>query len=221
VKFGFWFGALWLTSCYQRLEFDVPSGSAGSAGSAGSSGGSAGSSSAAGTTSGGARGCVADVDCPLPSLRCDVQSGQCFECVANVDCTARGLGRCDGALHRCVECGIDADCADGFACDLTTRACAQRCDEDDSCPVATHGCDETRLSCVECEPDDDDGCALYPDRPFCLLPGNRCAECLVDGDCAEGLVCDTLTGKCLGCRDSRDCGAGQACEPAGHLCKPG
>ncbi len=217
MKVACWLGVFLATSCYQRLEFDVPAGSGGT--SLGGSGGSAGQSGM--TSTGGAQRCTVDAECPLPSLRCDRQSGLCFECVADADCSARGLARCDAALHRCVECGIDPDCATGFACDLTTRACAQRCSDDDVCPVATHGCDDTRFICVECEVDDDDGCALYPDRPYCLVPGNRCAECLADGDCAPGLFCDTLTGNCLGCRDSRDCGSGQACEPAGHLCKPG
>ena len=202
--------------CYQRLEFDALSGGAGMS-SAGSGGGGG---QAGATSSGGPQPCARDADCPLASLRCDVQSGVCFECVADDDCRARGLSRCDAALHRCVECGIDQDCQSGFACDLTTRACAQSCIDDDACPAAAHGCDETRLICVECEVDDDDGCALYPDRPYCLVPGNRCAECLVNADCAPALHCDNITGKCLGCRDSRDCAAAQACEPVGHLCVP-
>lgn len=205
-----------VVGCYERLEFDVPAG-----GSGGASAGSGGAGGQASATAGSGGACSRDTDCALASLRCDLQSGICFECVADPDCQARGLARCDAALHRCVECGIDQDCQTDYACDLTTRTCAQRCAEDEECPVAAHGCDETRLICVECEADDDDGCALYPDRPYCLVPGNRCAECLTDANCAPGLHCDTITGKCLGCRDSRDCSVGQACEPAGHVCAPG
>jgi hypothetical protein len=203
--------------CYERLEFDAPKPS-----NAGGAGGGAGTGGPSGASSGGGSGpCIRDEDCPLSSLRCDLQSGICFECVADLDCQARGLARCDAALHRCVECGLDQDCPSDHACDLTTRICAQRCREDEQCPTAAHGCDETRLICVECETDDDDGCALYPGRPYCIAPESRCAECLVDTNCAPGLHCDRITGKCLGCRDSRDCSGGQACEPAGHVCTPG
>ncbi len=215
---------LWLLSaggCYERLEFDVPQAGAGGQVSAGSAGlGGQAGVTAAGTTAGGTAGCTGDADCRLASLRCDLQSGICFECVADSDCQARGLARCDAALHRCVECGINQNCKSGFDCDLTTRTCAQQCEEDEACPTAAHGCDDVRLICVECEADDDDGCALYPGRPYCMIPGNRCGECLSDVNCAPGLHCDNITGKCLGCRDSRDCPSTQACEPAGHICIP-
>lgn len=207
--------ALSALGCYQRLEFDVPKGAAGTSSAAGT-GGSAGQAGA--PSSGGARPCARDADCALVSLRCDLQSGICFECVADADCRAQGLSRCDSALHRCVECGIDQDCQVGFVCDLPSRLCAQTCVGDEACPTAAHDCDDTRRICVECEVDEESGCMLDPNRPYCLVAGNRCAECLVDQHCAPGLRCDNLTGKCLGCRDSRDCPAMQACEPASHVC---
>jgi hypothetical protein len=201
--------------CYQRLEFDVPLGAAGT-----TSGGTSGAAGQAGaSSSGGARPCTQDADCALPSLRCDLQSGLCFECVADADCRARGLARCDSALHRCVECGVDQDCQVGFVCDSTARVCAQSCSVGAACLDDAHECDETRRICVECEvDDDDDSCARHPERPFCRVPGNRCAQCLVDQHCTTGLRCDNLTGNCVGCRDSRDCLATQACEPVQRVC---
>lgn len=235
--------------CYERLEFGVPKASADTTSSAGN-GGAAGQASAGGAAASGAAGstgaagspsaagsagaaglagassmrpCAQDTDCVLASLRCDVQSGLCFECVADGDCETRGLARCDGALHRCVQCGVDQDCPSGYACDLSTRACAQRCAQEIQCPATAHGCDDTRLVCIECEAEADDGndCAVYPDRPYCVVPGNRCAQCRADEDCSAGLRCDAVTGTCVRCRDSRDCLASEACDPASHACVSG
>jgi hypothetical protein len=219
VRRGAWLGCLLVMGCYERLEFDVPAAAAGSSGSSGSAGASGAAQGGAGASAGGSpSGCLLDAECPLASLRCDVQSGSCVDCIADGDCEARGLPRCDAALHRCVECGVDQDCDGGQVCDPTTRRCSTPCTQDQQCPAAARHCDEDRRICVECEADENEGCELTPDRPYCVSPSSRCAACRTRADCDGGQYCDGLTGACVGCRDTRDCPAAQACDPLTRQC---
>jgi hypothetical protein len=52
-----------------------------------------------------AGGCTKDQDCPLKTLRCDPESGECVACARDSDCASASRPVCDVALHRCVQCG--------------------------------------------------------------------------------------------------------------------
>jgi hypothetical protein len=166
-------------------------------------------------------GCESDAECPL-NLHCDEQSTICFECVVDLDC-APPLKRCDGALHRCVECGLDQDCAVGFVCDAATRRCMQGCEEDDDCPQAAQECDDERDVCVACDADwecgqEEDGGSTFG---YCGIGGYSCVSCAEHSDCPDDdQVCDQLFGRCVSCRDSRDCDYGGACDPTTYSCTP-
>jgi hypothetical protein len=103
----------------------------------------------------GAVGCISDDGCPIPSLHCDLSSGQCVPCVSDVDCAGSDRPRCDIALHRCIECGIAQDCGNGYVCEPTTHRCQQTCLSSDQCTEDVETCDASRDVCIGCLADID------------------------------------------------------------------
>jgi hypothetical protein len=202
---------LGLSSCNERFDFDVP----GAAGDPASGAGGASTAAGAGGL-GSAAHCEGDADCPIPTMRCDLSTGACFQCVADGDCSASESPRCDSTAHRCVECDTDQSCGAGLRCDLVSRRCLPACDSEGACPASYHECDERRGVCVEC--DEDHECDDLEGGPYCLLGGAGCGECRLDEHCLSGQRCDTLRGRCVGCVDSRDCPSGSACDPTTQLC---
>jgi hypothetical protein len=158
--------------------------------------------------------CASDVDCPVPSLHCDVQSGGCFECIVDSDCSEQLGHRCD-ALHRCSACLVDEDCELGATCDRVTRRCLERCHDLDDCALGAHYCDERREVCVVCTRDQE---CRERERPYCAAGGAECVQCRENDQCGPFAYCDLDSGSCVGCRDSNDCLPPTFCDPSFHEC---
>jgi hypothetical protein len=155
-------------------------------------------------------------DCEIPTLHCEVQSGQCLECLNDEDCGALDLTRCDTATHRCVECGLDQDCATDFVCEPRSHRCVHSCDEDNECDDPAFSCNSVQRRCEECKNDDE--CETSPRGSRCPAGGSRCVECTDMTQCpTERPYCDPIAGTCVACRDSRDC-VDSVCAPSSHHC---
>jgi Cys-rich repeat protein len=167
-------------------------------------------------------GCVADADCKLASLHCDVVSGACFECVVDANCAAGMAHRCDAALHRCVECGVDGDCGSGQKCEPTTRRCVTTCDSIlTKCTDGTYICDPALGFCVRCHGDVE--CVLPGDQNICDTANGKCVECVADTDCPKAKPrCDRTRGTCAACLAPSDCAPSTPlCDPATRTCVAG
>lgn len=196
-------------------------------------------------------GCSKDTDCPTATPRCDTQLNSCVECLSSSDCLnlsrpscsadhtcvavqactgdgqcAKPTPRCLVSGGRCVACLTNADCVAPMQCDQSHNVCLQ--------PSAT--------SCTN-----EAGCASNAVDPHCL-PGSNgkpgvCVQCLNDGQCQAGQVCDStntcvqktcaadgdcaaptprcdLTDTphlCVQCLANTDCGGGGTCQ-ANHTC---
>lgn len=98
-------------------------------------------------------------ECPMqPRLTDECQSGRfcapsgkCVQCVCDGDCDAgSGLPYCYGALGRCVPegfCTRAEECGQGQACDTRANFCADACDSNDDCDLASEFCDTTDHVC--------------------------------------------------------------------------
>ncbi len=179
--------------------------------------------------------CISDANCPGSEV-CD--AGVCVECSANDQCGSvtecaapfctatntcdAGLlpagttctgGVCDGA-NNCVGCLDNFDCAgnpNGEMCDPSTRQCvaclnASDCSDDFEC--TTDQC--IAGSCVNTTQTINTPCAAGAG----VCNGNTCQECNEDSHCignANGEVCDTTSGTCVGCVDDGQCEDGDPC----------
>jgi hypothetical protein len=163
--------------------------------------------------------CVGDGDCGI-RLRC--LAGACTECVNDGDCTPK---HCDLALRRCVDCTSVSQCPPGNAehpstCTSDTRRCIIGCD--DSGPLCPTGgprpftCDDSGHICFECTTNAQ--CAGSLNGSLCHPTDLVCVQCITT--CPNGLICDAVTGHCVGCRTSADCptAAAPICSPAGYTC---
>lgn len=229
-------------ACDRRFEFDTESGGTDTGGSAttnggalsgnggalsgsgGELGGSGGTGAQAGTSAGvsgggmgGGAGSTACGTVAVCTAGTHCVEGQCAQCAADADCAAYGMPRCEPTRHRCVACVVTADCQDDFACDSLANRCLQTCEEDNTCPVGAHGCDERRQVCYQC--DEDRECATSSVGHLCASDGSGCVQCRKDTDC-PGQHCDQLSGRCVDCRDGRDCSS-QICDPTTFSCAPG
>ena len=149
-----------------------------------------------------------------------------WECDRDDDCPEGRL--CAGLSHRCVGCLRNADCPRGTLC--AASECVEGCAVDRDCPDGLH-CPEDGSACVECVIDehcivedeparcgDDHRCVAVCDQDHgceegrCDLGAGVCVECLGDGECSLGEVCEGL--RCeAGCRDARDCPEDLRCDP--------
>lgn len=159
--------------------------------------------------------------CTQHGMSCMGDPSSCVECVEDAECGGAGHQHCDPTLHRCTECGPNGGCDRGRVCDgwshTCVRSCAPNIDPDEDCNGSGLICDMDRSLCVECQSDAD--CVGSPNGSHCPPGGSRCAACSIDADCTSSAhLCDPLTFTCVGCADSRDCAAGQVCDPAAHSC---
>jgi Cys-rich repeat protein len=163
-----------------------------------------------------ARPCSQDADCPLPGLRCHVESGRCVACLGDGDCAAP-TPRCEATLHVCVECLGSTDCGARQRCDATTSTCLATCAEgDEGCP-ANFVCDERAELCIECRTSAH--CSGNPHGSRCDPATGRCVECAGHAQCpSERPRCDRRSGVCVGCVASVDCGPGEMCSPSTSAC---
>ncbi len=146
-----------------------------------------------------------------------------------------------GSADACVDCLNDTDCnvAGGDVCRTSSDSCVA-CIDNQTGGTRDHGCeasnfpgrplcDDSNLAtpvCVECE-DTNPSANTTPDagclsaQPACRAnaPGGPdCVECLVDGHCGAGRVCNTNTFTCHPCYDSatfpaNDAGCGTTALP--------
>ena len=190
-------------------------GGAGTAGSGGLSGGSGSSGSDSsggdGGAGGGSQACGTLAACPA-ELHCT--GDVCSQCATDADCAPFDLPRCETTRHRCVACLATADCDAGFTCDALANRCLQSCKTDANCPTGSHGCDERRLVCYQC--DDSEECATSSLGHLCASDGSGCVQCLKDADC-PGQHCDPYAGRCVDCRSGQDCPS-QLCSPTTFTC---
>ncbi|MFW5738729.1 MAG: hypothetical protein ACOC1F_00035 [Myxococcota bacterium] len=171
-----------------------------------------------GCTQGGCRECTLDTDCGSglwcnngTCKPCD-ENAHCGPECAN--CSASG-DVCNASSTACVDCNGDGDCAStGEWCDNNTCAA---CDTNDHCGSdcvacdAAHPCDGSACRCTPtscgaynrcvngacafCDSSAACGAscgACTGATPHCLVAGttSSCVECLDDGDCGSGYVCD-------------------------------
>jgi hypothetical protein len=182
---------------------------------------------------------AADCRFPTLALHCLIAGGQttgsCVECTGDGDCATAGLRRCDTSTtgptaHRCVECmngTVAIDCPSlssehGSSCN-SEHHCLQGCSDDTPaelvCTKAGYLCQSSGGS----EPDHQ--CADCLQQSDCVAPLRFCnffvcVECTIPSDCATGLTCDNVSGRCVACRDSVDCRVAgmRLCDPAMHRC---
>jgi hypothetical protein len=140
-------------------------------------------------------------------------------------------GPCDPADATCIECVFEQQCSAGQVCAAglcLNAATQQACTQTFQCGDAEH-CDRDLFLCVPlrpcaaCGPQlphlccfDDEVCLTNDDAGgACVIPPPR--ECEADDDCAAGLFCD-LTGACVQCNDTVDCGPGLTCNVEEGVC---
>ncbi len=130
----------------------------------------------------------------------------CEECSGSTTaaCTTT---RIDFAIRSCLD---DLDCPLGDLCDPGSNACIDCVNDRPEGQVDT-GCGEAVPAC---------------DESISNVNGPTCVECLADGDCATGFVCDPTAKSCVDCRDTAgpgetDAGCGDAlpiCDSGAETC---
>lgn len=190
---------------------------------------------------------VCDDADPCTVDSCDTTNG----CQATDPCNIASPATpfCDNANAVCVECLINNDCNVGFFCDsgntcqpgtpvtgelfrgdFPLPATVVTCTVDDDCNF------DAANSGVTCA--DDTECVGVTGFPVCDNhngTSGRCVECIVDGDCTGGAVCelsnhrcgarglpicDTGQGECVGCVVDGDCATGATCN-SDNVCGAG
>lgn len=117
-------------------------------------------------------------DCTKPGVeRCNPQTLRCVPCVENADCMSN---QCNTRASECVECIENEYCERGFTCDLDAFKCFEGCggaNGGPNCPPEKPACDRAKG------------------------PRGTCVECMQDGDCGWGKVCQKNGNYCVeGCR---------------------
>jgi|GEM_PF-1137933 len=171
--------------------------------------------------------CYADPDAPVGS-----------QCVVSDDCTNVGDfcsgGTCYNPAGR-RPCTASHQCPAGERCDPTAFLCVPDnggctfCEQaPELCCNDAEGeiCDQESGFCVdptgdECTPQTADADCL-PNQQCDSL--GRCVQCLTDGDCGPGTVCNVATGSCFseqsGCESDEDCDNGRRCNGLGECTVP-
>jgi hypothetical protein len=112
-----------------------------------------------------------------------------------------------------VDSGQDIDPAAG---DLDASA------DPDAEPDAEPDLDASDEAREDAQPDTRPACTCAdPEQPICIEATGRCVQCRETKDCAAGKHCLAATGQCVGCLDASHC-AGKAsasfCDPATNAC---
>ena len=185
--------------------------------------------------------CVYDVNnanCPDDGLFCNGTES----CDAVLDCVSSGdpCGGgelCDESTDTCGECLVDGDCNDGVGCtddSCVSGSCVYTandslCPDDGQFCNGVESCDAV-LDCVS------SGDPCMPGE-LCNEVTNTCGECLVNGDCDDGVACTDnfcVSGSCVFtvnnanctddgvfCNGPEICDAVNDCVSAGDPCEPG
>ncbi|HNO78378.1 MAG TPA: hypothetical protein PKN33_09995 [Phycisphaerae bacterium] len=163
-------------------------------------------------------------------------------CVINTDCNSNGV---DDALDiagatsddvnannvpdECDECLVDGDCDDGAYCNGAETCDVDRCVAGMLPCVVGQTCEEATDSC---EPNGDDcntngigdaadiAGGFSDDLNANNIP-DECDECVVDGDCDDGLYCNGAeTCNVDTCAAGADpCALGEVCDEVGDACE--
>lgn len=177
----------------------------------------------------GAEPCPAGFRCLFVDTRsgdqCVPTGGTCAGCLAEgcVDgqfCNPF-TGECGEVADVCAECSIDEECGEGASCATSNGVdiCLVDCEAGDDCGDG-FTCRSLAGKDV-CAPTGDDcgtggACGLTADdcsAPRSVLDPDlcMCVECLVDGNCPDGLVC-SAGGDCVGggrpCTTTAECDGG-------------
>jgi hypothetical protein len=187
---------------------------------------------------------------------------------ACTQCSATNAAACGGLKPTCLPalgiCGCDAAAAAacgtdvGLVCNGPGGFCVPGCTADPGagCPAGA-ACTNVTAGVGQCASSAEGGAGCATDAscaaplPHCdvSVTGGRCVQCLGDGDCGAGLVCDPTTKVCVecapghaqacradgtgsrcstrgecGCADDTDCGAatsGRVCDATTGRCVPG
>jgi hypothetical protein len=161
--------------------------------------------------------------CCKPWELCSTLSFSCEN-----DPTVNGIG-CDPNEPTCTPCETQGDCAGGQFCSAATcldAAGREDCTSSFQCPTGER-CDRTVFLCVPdrgacqfCGTDFPELCcednqACSEQTGFCVdIPDAECSE---DGECADGLFCDTLR-RCAQCDETHSCGPGLLCDTGDGEC---
>jgi hypothetical protein len=206
--------------------------------------------------------CAADgaPSCPDPARpvcqRAGPLAGACTQCSTSNTaacgglkpaCLADGLCGCDPAASG--ACGVDS----GLLCSGAGGFCVPGCNDHpgNGCPGGAACLDVSNGvgHCAGASCASDAACAAPLGRCDLSVTGGLCVQCLVDGDCGAGLVCDGAKHACVecaaghaeacradlagarcsasgtcGCDVDADCGgatSGRVCDPATARCVPG
>ena len=164
-------------------------------------------------------------------MYCDKATQRCVGCLRDSDCTSNEAPYCseDG---ECVQCtGESVSCrkettVGTVVCNGEFGTCEPMCDgSDEDCLSETRPyCDAVTGHCTSCRNDQD--CEnIDPLAPFCMsgevngvpmVP--RCVQCLEDGQCESGLVCNHQN-LCSSCSTSDDCPSDRPlCSPDVRTC---
>jgi Cys-rich repeat protein len=173
--------------------------------------------------------CLANADCTDTGEVCDLGTKTCVPCltdatVGNVDQGCSAVINACKVLpgdDQCVDCLATGDCSvSGDVCNTTSNACTPCIDNatggtrDLGCEVGQPPlCNDAGVvpTCVTCEdsnpaatPTPDDGCAAgLPACNVAAVGGATCVQCLADGHCTNGNVCDTTTNTCVPCQNTQ------------------
>jgi hypothetical protein len=126
----------------------------------------------------------------------------CVPCSSSAEC-AGTEPICDGIA--CVPC--DDDCPNAAACS-SSGACVECTASDTSACTAAASVCSPENQCVQCTLDDASACGGA--SPICGTD-DSCRACQTDLECGADLVCDPVSGACVGCVDAADCAAGESC----------
>ena len=165
--------------------------------------------------------CGSDSDCPTSLPICVAL--QCAKCTANTECAGHSdngtaTGVCDTTNGRCVACVQSTDCAADPAKPVCANNLCVACTTSSQCSARGDGgvsagvCDTTTGRCVACVQSKE--CTADPAKPVCLA--NQCAPCQSAASPANECrakssaapVCDSASGKCVGCLTNDHCGGG-------------
>ncbi len=170
-----------------------------------------------GTTPNTCVACLAAGDC-MPGQKCTAANAcapTCTVATQGTDCAApTPVCRESGATTACVACVKNADCNDASKICSSSNTCIAKppaCDVLPAC-TANNNCCPTGTVC---------NTGTTP---------RACVQCVVNGDCQNGLICDTPTHTCkpppVGaegqpCASDGSCNSGLICigEAAGNVCR--
>ncbi|MCC6621171.1 MAG: tandem-95 repeat protein [Deltaproteobacteria bacterium] len=171
---------------------------------------------------------LTDTGCSIATPVCDetLDEHVCVECTEDEHCGPNGV--CD-SNNTCVPCIVDdtngASIDEGCfevkpICDDTyiidTETCVRCLDDNGDQDVPDTGCNESLPACDRDGVDPDGAGPELADGPVCV-------ECVDDGDCDTGEVCDPTTNMCVPCRDTapgggRDAGCPLETFPTEPIC---